>query len=228
MMSQMTGRPDGIVFDLDGTLVETMEHLYGVYSDFLNARGVVADVVEIAALSGPPMAAVVAALKRRHRLAGSAADLLADYRDRLQARYVACARTTPGALRAVRALWLAGVPLAVATGATRALAEQVLARLRLAECFAALVTGDDSARGKPAPDPYRLAVKRLRLRASACWAVDDSVPGVRSAVAAGLAVIGYAARTPAAALEAAGAARTLERLAELPALAGVAPSRPRA
>jgi HAD superfamily hydrolase (TIGR01509 family) len=94
----------------------------------------------------------------------------------------------PGAVDAVRAL-AARWPLAVASSAPRSLIEAVLDASGLRPFFAAAVSSEEVPRGKPAPDVYLEATGRLGVAPAACAAVEDSANGLRSAAAAGLAVI---------------------------------------
>lgn len=79
-------------------------------------------------------------------------------------------------------------PCAVATSTRRERAHAQLARAGLFVRFQALVGGDEVARGKPEPDIYREAAARLGIAPSACVAFEDSEPGVRAALAAGMQV----------------------------------------
>jgi HAD superfamily hydrolase (TIGR01509 family) len=78
------------------------------------------------------------------------------------------------------------IPKAVATSTRRSRAQAKLAKTELAEHFAVLVGGDEIARGKPAPDIFALAAARLDVAADACIVLEDSEPGVRGALAAGM------------------------------------------
>jgi beta-phosphoglucomutase-like phosphatase (HAD superfamily) len=78
------------------------------------------------------------------------------------------------------------VPKAVATSTRRSRAISKLADAGLATRFAALVGGDEVARGKPAPDIFLLAAERLGAPPSSCLVLEDSAPGVRAALAAGM------------------------------------------
>ena len=78
------------------------------------------------------------------------------------------------------------IPRAVATSTRRDRARSKLARASLLPRFHAIVGGDDVARGKPAPDIYVEAARRLGASAARCLALEDSEPGVRSALAAGM------------------------------------------
>jgi HAD superfamily hydrolase (TIGR01509 family) len=106
----------------------------------------------------------------------------------MTAEYQAHLPLLPGAVDTVREL-SARYPLAVASSAPRSLIEAVLDASGLRPAFAAAVSSEEVARGKPAPDVYLEATARLGVPASACAAVEDSSNGLRSAAAAGLAVI---------------------------------------
>jgi HAD superfamily hydrolase (TIGR01509 family) len=99
----------------------------------------------------------------------------------------------PGAAELLGALGSAGVPMALVTMSTRDLVELVLtasAQQLGAQPFAATVTGDEVARGKPFPDPYLQAVDLLGVRAAGCVAFEDSIPGATSARDAGIVAVG--------------------------------------
>jgi HAD superfamily hydrolase (TIGR01509 family) len=94
----------------------------------------------------------------------------------------------PGAQEAIRTL-ASTYPLAVASSANREVIDAVLDRAGLAACFAATLSSEEVARGKPAPDVYLEAASRLRVDAARCAAVEDSTDGLRAAHAAGMRVI---------------------------------------
>jgi HAD superfamily hydrolase (TIGR01509 family) len=94
----------------------------------------------------------------------------------------------PGAVEAVRSLarhW----PLALATSSNRNVIDLVLDQADIADAFAATVSSEEVARGKPAPDVYLDAARRLEVDSGACVAIEDSSNGIRSAHVAGMAVI---------------------------------------
>jgi HAD superfamily hydrolase (TIGR01509 family) len=93
-----------------------------------------------------------------------------------------------GAVDAVRRLaprW----PLAVASSSNRELIDLVLELTGLGDCFAATVSSEEVARGKPAPDVYREAARRLDVEPDVCAAVEDSGNGILAAKAAGMRAI---------------------------------------
>jgi HAD superfamily hydrolase (TIGR01509 family) len=106
----------------------------------------------------------------------------------MAAEYQARLPLLPGAVDAVRAL-AARWPLAVASSAPKSLIETVLDASGLRPLFGAAVSSEEVHRGKPAPDVYLEAAARLGVPAGSCAAVEDSSNGLRSAAAAGMAVI---------------------------------------
>ncbi|MET0204153.1 MAG: HAD family phosphatase [Casimicrobiaceae bacterium] len=92
----------------------------------------------------------------------------------------------PGVFELIDWLDGRGIVRAVATSTRRDRAHSKLARTALLSRFAALVGGDEIARGKPAPDIYLEAARRLGTMAPHCVVLEDSEPGVRGALAAGM------------------------------------------
>ncbi len=90
----------------------------------------------------------------------------------------------PGARELLTELVDLGIPTALVTMSTRTMAETIAASIGF-EAFAAIVGGDDVQHSKPHPQPYLLGAEALGVSASDCVALEDSPPGVASAVAAG-------------------------------------------
>jgi len=94
----------------------------------------------------------------------------------------------PGAEQAVRAL-AARWPLGLASSSNREIIDLVLELAPFGGAFAVTVSSEEVARGKPAPDVYLEAARRLGAEPARCVAIEDSANGLRSAAAAGMAVI---------------------------------------
>ena len=110
--------------------------------------------------------------------------------DRMEQHYREHLPLLPGALEVVRTLhrqW----PLALASSANREIIDFALDTAGLAGEFDATVSSEEVPRGKPAPDVYLEAARRLSVAADGCVAVEDSSNGIRSAAAAGMAVIAF-------------------------------------
>lgn len=124
----------------------------------------------------------------------------------------------PGAREAVREL-AASWPLALASSANRPIIELVLELSGLLESFAATVSSEEVPRGKPAPDVYLEAARRLGVAPARCAAVEDSSNGLRSAAAAGLVVFAVPNRDfPPSADALALAAAVVGSIGQLPAV----------
>jgi HAD superfamily hydrolase (TIGR01509 family) len=106
----------------------------------------------------------------------------------MAARYREHLPLLPGATEAVRAL-AASWPLGLASSAPPSLIDTVLNASDLKPCFAATMSTEQVRAGKPAPDIYLAVAAKLGRRAADCAAVEDSANGLRSAAAAGCAVI---------------------------------------
>ena len=110
---------------------------------------------------------------------------------RMLARYEVELPVVPGAVDAVRRLEANGLRLAVASSSNRELIDAVLARLEVTDSFEVTVSSEEVARGKPAPDVYLEAARRLGVVPARCLAIEDSASGIRAAYAAGMRVIAY-------------------------------------
>ncbi|KUN01963.1 hydrolase [Streptomyces yokosukanensis] len=179
-----------VLFDMDGTLVDT-ERLWWEAVEEAAGRPLTED--DQADVLGRPVehtAAWLATATGRPE-ADIAADLHREFADRVRTGIV----PRPGALDLLDALAAAGIPAALVTASPRAVADIVLDALG-ADRFAASVTADDTARTKPAPDPYRAACHALGVDPGACVAVEDTETGVASAEAAGCAVLAVPSLAP--------------------------------
>jgi HAD superfamily hydrolase (TIGR01509 family) len=94
----------------------------------------------------------------------------------------------PGALTLVRRLH-ARAGLAVVSGSSRIEVQETIAGIGLSDCFDHLLGAEDYGQGKPHPEPYQTAMSLLGMQAPACIIIEDSEPGIRSGKAAGARVI---------------------------------------
>ena len=177
---------DAVVFDLDGTLVDT-ETLYrqafmeaAASLGFVMAADRYAGLIGIASRERAPL--LLAAFGAGFPLEA----FFTAYRARRAMLLGAGVPVRAGAASLLRRL---AVPKAVATSASRPTASAHLRRTGLAGHFMHVVTRDDVTRGKPAPDVFLLAARRLGVAPARCIAVEDSPPGAAAARAAGMRVV---------------------------------------
>ncbi len=181
----MPATDKAVLLDLDGTLADSIAALKTVYVSFLSRFGARGSDAEFGHLNGPPLAAIIAVLKDVHHLPGDAARLQEEYAAMVREAH----RSAPPAAGAKQVLRVArehGWKIAVVTSSARCMAAEWLAGNRLSSNVDVIVGGDEVARGKPAPDPYALALSRLGCLPTACLAVEDSRLGALSALAAGV------------------------------------------
>ncbi|WP_328469415.1 HAD family hydrolase [Streptomyces sp. NBC_00448] len=188
-------RPAAVLFDMDGTLVDT-EHLWWravtEIADRLGYRLTDADLPEVV---GRPVGHTAGYL---HRVVGPAvteARIAAELDDAFAARVAGDVQPQPGALRLLAELRDAGVPAALVTASPRRVVDLVLRTLG-ADWFALTVAAEDTVRPKPDPGPYLAAAARLGVPPRSCVAVEDSPPGLASARAAGCRVVAVPSTVP--------------------------------
>jgi HAD superfamily hydrolase (TIGR01509 family) len=179
---------EAVVFDMDGVLIDSEPVWERVRRSFVAAQGGRwADDAQDR-LMGMSTAEWSAYLSSDLGVALAPARVAELVIAGMAAEYQAHLPLLPGAVDAVRSL-AARWPLAVASSSPKSLIGTVLEAAGLAAAFGATVSSEEVTRGKPAPDVYLSAASRLGVPASACAAVEDSSNGLRSASAAGMAVI---------------------------------------
>ncbi len=185
------GRFDAIVFDMDGVLVDT-EHLWDEVREELKTEWGGRYTPEAQeAMMGMSSIEWSRYLHETVGLREPPETINTEVVRRMLERYETELPVIPGAPDAVRRLADAGFRLALASSSNPELIEAVLRRLALAASFEVTVSSEEVARGKPAPDVYLEAARRLGVPPERCAAVEDSASGSRAALAAGMHVVAY-------------------------------------
>ena len=187
----MPSRFDAVVFDNDGLLLDTEEAWTRAEQTLFERRGRVFGPDHKRILLGSSRSVAAGLLEDMLELPGAGEELMDELHELVMVEALAAVPARPGAVELLAALRAAGTPLAVASNSTREFVERVLGGAGLLDGqFEAVVTADDVNSPKPAPDLYLAACAALGAAPPRCAALEDSVPGVTSAVAAGLFVIG--------------------------------------
>jgi HAD superfamily hydrolase (TIGR01509 family) len=189
---------EAIIFDLDGVLVDSEGIGFETLQGLLRTYGVDYRVEDNEPFIGINDRDHFTALKARHGLRPSVDELIAEQTSRLLAQVETRTIAMPGVPRVPERLRAAGYPLAVASSSLPDVIEARLEALGVRRLFGVVVSSFHVPRGKPAPDVFLEAARRLSVRADACLVVEDSVHGLRAAKAAGMrcAVVPTAGRWP--------------------------------
>jgi HAD superfamily hydrolase (TIGR01509 family) len=177
-----------VVFDLDGVLLASEEVWDAVRESYVRERGGRYDEEVQRAMMGMSAPEWSRYLHEEAGVPGEPEEINRDVVGLMLEAYRRELPLLPGAVEAVRRVADA-FPLALASSSNREVFETVLELAGLADCFRATVSSEEVARGKPAPDVYLEAARRLGVAAERCAAVEDSHAGIRSAKAAGMRVI---------------------------------------
>ncbi len=181
----------GLLFDLDGTLIDSDPLHYQGWRDMLATRGVSITEADFRErMSGRLNPEIVPDF-----LPGLSEAEILRFAEEKEAVFRALARGIPPTRGLRELLMLAearGLKCALVTNAPRANAEFILAELGVAELFHGVVLAEEAERGKPHPAPYLLALKRLGLAKEEAIAFEDSPTGITSAHGAGIRVVAIA------------------------------------
>ncbi len=198
-MSSRVTLPDelfgGYIFDLDGTLVDSMATHYRAWRWALARHGSPHEVFlwdEFVAHGGMAAPDIVEDLNAKYGLAmppHETAELKRErYAHLLETERLPLIPETVGLVRSLRER---GVPYAIGTGSMPAGAHATLRSAGLDGLFPVMVTPEDVAagRGKPEPDIFLLCARRMGVPAARCVVFEDADPGIRAAQAAGMAFV---------------------------------------
>jgi beta-phosphoglucomutase len=197
---QLLRRPDAVVFDFDGVIVDTEPLHYKAFQKVLLPLGL-----------GFPWQEYVDvymgfddrdAFREAFRARGRVLDdrrmgQLVDAKSLVFQDVIRDGVTAyPGAVALIASLHESGLPMAICSGALRADIVPILSLLGIARCFPHMVTADDVRKSKPDPECYTLAFRRLALaypssvsKPGRCLAIEDTPAGIRAAKRAGLKVL---------------------------------------
>lgn len=186
--------PDGdyeaVIFDLDGTLVDSMPAHFAAWTEALGQFNVPKDVFPedvFYSMGGRPTKDIVVELNGEFGLNIDPADVAIAKREaflnmidkvEMNEDVVSYAQSLRGK-----------VPMAIATGGTRVVAEKTLQAVGISDLFDEVVTASDVTCGKPAPDIFIEAANRLEVDPKKCLVLEDAPAGIMAAQGAGMDVV---------------------------------------
>lgn len=177
----------GLIFDLDGTLADTMPAHFRAWTETLDAFGVPFPEDFFYSLGGMPTPRIIELLNRQHgkQMPVEETSLA---KEKLAGAMIRGVRPIEPVLAVARSHFNK-LPMAVATGAYRSAAVQTLADIGATDLFPVLVCTEDVTHGKPAPDVFLEAARRIGVAAKHCLVFEDAELGIQAAKAAGMAYV---------------------------------------
>jgi HAD superfamily hydrolase (TIGR01509 family) len=179
---------EAVVFDLDGVIVDSEQVWDEVRERYTNESGGTYTTTAARDMMGMSSLEWSRYMAEQLGVPGTPEEINAAIVAAMLERYGEAPPLIPGAVEAVRRCaerW----PVAVASSSNPELIDVVLRAASLRDLIAVVVSSQEVERGKPAPDVYLEAARRLGVAPSSCAAVEDSHNGIRSAEAAGMRVI---------------------------------------
>lgn len=177
----------GLVFDCDGTIADTMPLHYEAWLMAFGEHGHDFPEALFYEMAGIPTHTIIEMLNEKHGYKMPVRET-AERKDAMFEALIPRVRPIEPVVALVER-YAGKLPMAVATGGTRALCSKTLDALGLLDHFQALVTADDVEHGKPSPDIFLEAARRLNVPANECCAFEDAELGLQSARAAEMLVV---------------------------------------
>ncbi|RBQ05374.1 HAD family hydrolase [Pedobacter miscanthi] len=177
-----------LLFDLDGTLIDSEKFHFDCWNTFLSAYSVTIDFKDwLSNYAGIPLPKNAKTIIDRYKI-DEDLDSFIDRREKItfDGFRTTDIRLMPHALEFVQFAYEKGLTLAVVTASPKMDVEAVFERNGLAKYFSLFITRTDVSKSKPDPESYNLCVERLGMQKDECIVFEDTLNGVKSAMAAGI------------------------------------------
>ena len=186
MQTYLRNTIDAIVFDLDGTLLDSEHSWQRVVKDYLTEQGKIYDWAIQRSLMGLAIDDTTRGLKAAYNLPNDVETIKRDLLERADARLDTPFVVKPGVEELLAYVADSGIPTAIASNSPFHSVQAKLSHHAWGKLFTIRCSVDHVAQGKPAPDLYRYTAAQLGVAPERCLAVEDSPTGVQAAVAAGM------------------------------------------
>lgn len=178
---------DGLIFDMDGTLADTMPTHFVAWSRSMAEHGIDFPEERFYALGGVPAPVIIEMLAREQGKTVDA-ELVAEAKETLFLDLLTNVQPVLP-VKAIAEFHREHLPMAIATGSLGWVAERILNSLGIRDWFQAIVGAEDVTNPKPAPDTYLRAAELLGVDPQRCHAFEDTELGLQAARNAGMRVI---------------------------------------
>jgi len=182
----MSAGLEAVIWDMDGVIADTAPYHFQAWRDVFQKRGIEFNLGDFRSQFGQRNDTIIRNAFKGN-ISPAAVDVIAlekeaNYRQRVAPNV----KPLPGAIELIRSLKNCGVKMALASSSPVENIQLVIGSLGIAEYFAATVWGREVAEGKPSPQGFLLAAKKLKVVPQNCVVMEDSVAGVAAAKRAGM------------------------------------------
>jgi HAD superfamily hydrolase (TIGR01509 family) len=175
-----------VVLDLDGVMVDSETIAIEMWQEFLALYGKALSDIEYRQMVGMEPEETAILVRQRTGIPVGVEEILEDHRTSVMEAVGRDAKPVDGLENFIRETRLRGLPIGVASNSGSIYVHQVLRAIGLGEAFDCVITSDEVARAKPAPDIYLAAATSLEVPPERCVAIEDSPIGMKSALSAGM------------------------------------------
>ena len=181
-----------VLFDLDGTLVDSMWMWKDIYMEYLGKYGITLPPELQEYIEGMSFSEVSAYFKEAFGIKESLEEIKSEWVSMAKYKYTHEVPLKPGALRFLKHLKEQGIPMGIATSNSRDLLDAVLESLEISPYFDCCMTSCEAGAGKPAPDIYLKVAKILKTEPKDCLIFEDTPAGILAGNRAGIPVCAMA------------------------------------
>ena len=182
-----------VIFDMDGVIIDSQAAANRALVEAAARHGVRLNVSELEDLVGASEQQFWSYVKARYGLPQPIAYYAASYDEASEIASYDETLLSPGLAPLLTELRTTGLQIALATSGSRTRMNAVIEMYDLAQWLDVALCREDAGREKPAPDLYLAAAQALGVAPAACFAIEDSAPGIAAARAAGMAVLAFTA-----------------------------------
>ena len=179
---------EACIFDLDGTLVDSMWMWPDIDAEYLERFGIEYDDNLKNDIDGISFHETAVYFKNKFGISDSVEKICKDWEDMAYDKYKYEVKEKPGCKKFLEHLRSKGIKMGIATSNNRSMVDVVLESLNMKDFFEVITTSDEVKRGKPAPDVYLTTANLLNVEPKNCLVFEDVVAGIMAGKSAGMKV----------------------------------------